>query len=619
MKKSIKALISTICASAVLLGGTAVFADDNRTTPTGIAYDDIGSAIETWAEENPDAYVSFVTSVFDKDEVLYEGAFGYSDRENEVLADSETVYEWGSVTKLTVWVSVMQLYEQGKIDLNADVREYLPEDFFKNLKYDEPVTMLNLMNHNAGWSEGTWALQVGSVDDIVSLEQALRDTEPPQIYRPGEVCSYSNWGAALAGFIVERISGMSYADYVHQNIFEPLGMEHTSILPDHSDNEWVEQKRKELVAYSTFYGNQWDEEGHELVYINLYPAGSATGTVSDMARFAQSFVSDDCPLFEKKETRDLLLSPSLFLGDTDIPVCCHGLWAENRGDVHLIGHSGGTNACITNLLFDTETGLGMVFMTAGGQPEIPTIIFGDTQVFDTEGYSSSVTSQGSLAGIYAGCRSVRHGVYRIYGLFSILPLTYSGSNTYDVAGSATMTQISDNMLLLNQNDNSYPVYVYKTSSGETIITMGSQSFASDKTLIPSLVLFALFAIITVAGVFMLLSKLLALLFRQHKPYKFELFVILSQIFRVVSILPPFFLIGANDDQYGLTRTQGYTVAGIEAVCLAIFGVTLVTSILGLISKDSEAEPKYKYVLSIIGNVISIATILILEMVNVWGI
>ena len=619
MKKSIKALISTICASAVLLGGTAVFADDNRTTPTGIAYDDIGSAIETWAEENPDAYVSFVTSVFDKDEVLYEGAFGYSDRENEVLADSETVYEWGSVTKLTVWVSVMQLFEQGKIDLNADVREYLPENFFKNLKYDEPVTMLNLMNHNAGWSEGTWALQVGSVDDIVSLEQALRDTEPPQIYRPGEVCSYSNWGAALAGFIVERISGMSYADYVHQNIFEPLGMEHTSILPDHSDNEWVEQKRKELVAYSTFYGNQWDEEGHELVYINLYPAGSATGTVSDMARFAQSFVSDDCPLFEKKETRDLLLSPSLFLGDTDIPVCCHGLWAEDRGDVHLIGHSGGTNACITNLLFDTETGLGMVFMTAGGQPEIPTIIFGDAQVFDTEGYSSSVTAPGSLAGIYAGCRSVRHGVYRIYGLFSILPLTYSGSNTYDVAGSATMTQISDNMLLLNQNDNLYPVYVYKTSSGETIITMGSQSFASDKTLIPSLVLFALFAIITVAGVFMLLSKLLALLFRQHKPYKFELFVILSQIFRVVSILPPFFLIGANDDQYGLTRTQGYTVAGIEAVCLAIFGVTLVTSILGLISKDSEAEPKYKYVLSIIGNVISIATILILEMVNVWGI
>ena len=118
---------------------------------------------------------------------------------------------------------------------------------------------------------------------------------------------------------------------------------------------------------------------------------------------------------------------------------------------------------------------------------------------------------------------------------------------------------------------------------------------------------------------MLLSKLLVLLFRQHRPYKFELFVILSQIFRVVAILPPFFLIGANDDQYGLTRTQGYTIAGIEAACLAVFGVTLVTSVLGLISKDSEAEPKFNYILSIIGCAVSIATILILEMVNVWGI
>lgn len=619
MKRSLKAFISTICALSVLSGGTAVFADDNRTTPTGIKYDDIGSAIETWSEENPDAFVSFVTSVFDKDEILYEGAFGYSDRENEVLANSETVYEWGSVTKLTVWVSVMQLYEQGKIDLTADVRGYLPEDFFKNLKYDEPVTMLNLMNHNAGWCETTWALQVDDAGEIVPLEQALRDTEPPQIYRPGEVCSYSNWGAALAGFIVERISGMSYADYVRQNIFEPLGMEHTSILPDHSDNSWVKQKREELVSYSTFYGTSWDEEGHELVYINLYPAGSATGTVSDMARFAQSFVSDDCPLFGKKETRDLLLSPSLFLGDTDIPVCCHGLWTEERGGIRLIGHSGGTNSCSTNLLFDTDTGLGMVFMTAGGHPEIPTLIFGEETAFDPEGYSSSISSPGNLAGIYAGCRSVRHGVYKIYGLFSILPLTYSGDNTYSVAGSATMTQISDNMLTLNQGETSFPVYVYKTSGGDTIISLGSQSFASDKSLIPSLVFLALFALITVAGVFMLLSKLLVLLFRQHRPYKFELFVILSQIFRVVAILPPFFLIGANDDQYGLTRTQGYTIAGIEAACLAVFGVTLVTSVIGLISKDSEAEPKYKYILSIIGCAVSIATILILEMVNVWGI
>ena len=617
MKRAAKIILSAICASTVLMNGIAVFADDNRKTPTGIAYDDIGNAIETWAGENPDDYVSFVTAVFDKEEILYEGAFGYADRENGIAADSETVYEWGSVSKLTVWVSVMQLYEQGKIDLEADVREYLPDGFFKKLKYDDPVTMLNLMNHDAGWCETSWALQVDDASDVVSLEQALRDTEPMQIYRPGEVCSYSNWGAALAGYIVERVSGMSYADYVHQNIFEPLGMEHTAILPDHSDNAWVQEKRKELVSYSTLDGVSWSEDGHKLVYINLYPAGAATGTISDMALFAKSFVSDDCPLFENKETRDLLLSPSSYLGDTDIAVSCHGLWAEDRGDTHLIGHSGGTNACSSNLLFDPETGLGMVFMTAGGMPEVPTIVFGETSAPDFSSYSSTVSSPGSLAGIYAGCRSVRHGISRVMGLFSVLPLSYSGDNQYDAAGMATFTQVSDDKLVLTQGDVSYPAYVYKTSDGTTIITLGSQSFASDPATAPSLILLALFVIITIAGVFMLIGKLLGLLFKQDKHYKGGLFVTLSQVFRVIAILPPVFLIGAENDQYGLTFTQGYIFAGVEAVCLAVFAVTLVTSIIGLISKDSEASPKYKYVMSILGNVISIATLLILEMVNIW--
>ena len=351
MKKLAKTVSVLICAATVLFSGTAVYAAD-RYTPSGVAYGDIGSTIENWASENSNEYVSFVTSVFEKDEVLYEGAFGYVDRENSIAASTDSVYEWGSISKLTVWVSVMQLYEQGRIDLNADVRNYLPEGFFQKLKYDDPVTMLNLMNHDAGWGEGTWALQVDSSDKIVPLGQALRETEPPQMYRPGEVASYSNWGAALAGYIVECITGESYADYVHKNIFEPLGMEHTAILPDHSDNQWVMNKRQELYSYSNIDGSTWNNNGKQLVYINLYPAGSCTGTISDLAKFAQSFVSDDHPLFAKKETRDLMLSPSSYLGNTEIACCCHGLWPEDYEYSHVLGHSGGTNACSSNRLHD---------------------------------------------------------------------------------------------------------------------------------------------------------------------------------------------------------------------------------------------------------------------------
>ena len=116
MKKVLKPVACAVCAITVLMTGTAVFAEENKSTPTGIAYDNIGSTIENWASENPSDYSSFVTAVFDGDGIIYQGAFGFADKENNIAATTDSVYEWGSVTKLTVWVSVMQLYEQGRIE-----------------------------------------------------------------------------------------------------------------------------------------------------------------------------------------------------------------------------------------------------------------------------------------------------------------------------------------------------------------------------------------------------------------------------------------------------------------------------------------------------------------------
>ena len=197
MNRFLKAAAGAACAMTVLFTGVTVFAEEDKKTPTGIAYKEVGGSIEKWTNEHPDEYVSFVTAVFDKDQILYEGAFGQTDRENNVACKTDSVFEWGSVSKLTVWVSAMQLYEQGRLDLNADVRTYLPEGFFSNLKYDDPITMINLMNHDAGWGESTWNLQVDNASDVFPLGEALKATEPPQMYRPGEVCSYSNWGAPV--------------------------------------------------------------------------------------------------------------------------------------------------------------------------------------------------------------------------------------------------------------------------------------------------------------------------------------------------------------------------------------------------------------------------------------
>lgn len=618
MNKCLRVCTGLVCAASVLLTGVTVFASDDRKTPSGLAYEDIGTKLEQWANDNPGEYVSFVTAAFDSDEILYEGAFGFTDRENNIAATTDSVYEWGSISKLTVWVSVMQLYEQGRIDLNADIRTYLPDGFLHNLKYDEPVTMLNLMNHNAGWGEGTWNLQVDKSEDIISLGDALYATEPPQIYRPGEVCSYSNWGAALAGYVVECITGQSYSDYVHENIFEPLGMEHTSILPDHSDNAWVQQKRMNLVSYN-FDGSAWNANGNQLVYITIYPAGAVTGTIGDMAKFGQSFVREDHPLFEKQETLDLFISPSSYLGDTDIPNCCHGLWLDFYENCTLIGHDGGTNCCSSDFKFDPETGFGYVFMTSsGGKSGVKETLFGATSTPDMSKYTGTVSNPGGIAGVYAGCRSIRRGVFKIYGMLSFLPANYTGDNTYDAFGVATIHQLSDHVCTLEQSA-TYPAYVYETSDGTMIFTLGSQSFAKDNTIVPSVALLVIHIVMALAGIFMLIFKFIGLITKRLDRYKGHLLISLSQLLRPAIIVPIIIFLGTYSHYYGLTKTQGYVFFGVEAVCFIVFCATFISSGIGIFSKSEEAGPKWKYIMSVLGNGVSIAMMLLLELVNIWGI
>ncbi|MEE0931285.1 MAG: serine hydrolase, partial [Acutalibacteraceae bacterium] len=326
MKRILSILLLAVTAFTMLC--TPVQAVEN-TTSSDIEFDNIDTKIENFAKENEGNYASFATAVFNGGEVLYSKHFGYIDRENQIVADENTVYEWGSISKTFIWISIMQLHEQGKIDLNADIQTYLPDGFLTKLKYDEPITIMNLMNHNAGWQETMSALEVADESDIISLEEALKVTEPIQVFKPGEITAYSNWGAALAGYIVERVSGMDYAEYLHKNILEPLGMEQTSVSSDYRDNEWVREQREKTKAYLIMNYDEivMDEDlGTAMSYILLYPAGSVTGTLKDITTFAQAFVSDNCPLFEKQETLDLMLSASDFYGDSDIPKNCHGLW-----------------------------------------------------------------------------------------------------------------------------------------------------------------------------------------------------------------------------------------------------------------------------------------------------
>lgn len=118
--------------------------------------------------------------------------------------------------------------------------------------------MIHLMNHSASFQEDYTDLFVKDVDAYSNLEEAILEHQPEQIFEPGTMVAYSNWSTALAAYVVEQVSGMDYVEYVRANIFEPLGMEHSAIAVDLSDNEWVAEKRKELMSYD-IAGNKLEE------------------------------------------------------------------------------------------------------------------------------------------------------------------------------------------------------------------------------------------------------------------------------------------------------------------------------------------------------------------------
>ena len=622
-KKSIakKIIVGMVAFLLFTNAPLSAYASSDRLTPSGLAYEEVGSRIEEWADENPDEYVSFSAAIFDKDEIVYQGAFGYADRENGIAADEDTVYEWGSTTKTLVWVSVMQLWEREKIDLKTDIREYLPEGFFHNLQYDDPITMLNLMNHDAGWCENVWAYQTSDENKVMSLGEVLSATEPVQIYHPGEVCSYSNYGAALAGYVVECISGQSFYEYVHENIFEPLGMEHTSICPAHDDNPWVYSKRQELVSYANT-GNGWISTGSQLVYIMPYPAGAATGTIGDMAKYAQSFVRDDCPLFEHKETRDFLFTPSSTLGDTDIGVSYHGLWSEFHGDTEVLGHNGATNGCTAYLYFDIETGVGtVVLMSGSGLPtsEIPRIVFGDV----TGDYPSDIVKtdrEGSdISGLYIGARSTRHGPLKFISVLGLLPVVSSGDGEYDIAGIAQIKSISGDILWFTQAGLGLMGISYQLADGTRVLSLGPQSYVEEPTVIVNIALLVFYIVCAAVGVILLVVKLIRLIARKYKSYTGSKFITAAQIAKIVSIAVVVFWMSVFTDQYGLTKTQGVIGCFVQMICFVTYLAAAGISCKALFSKGEKEKPKVRYVINILANVICVFAMLSLELMRFWNV
>ncbi len=614
MKKLSAMLLSAVMTVSAL---TVNAAAEVKTTPSGLAYDEIGSAIEEFTENKK--FASFGAAVFVGDEVLYSGHFGYADRENEVLADDTTVYEWGSISKMFTWVSVMQLYEDGLIDLNKDVTEYLPDGFMKPLAYDEPITMLHLMNHTAGFQETIYPIMVSDEADIIPLDEALKSTQPPQVSRPGEITAYSNWGAALAGYIVECVSGTDYAEYVRQNIIQPLGMEHTAVAADYRDNEYVRTHREQLKAYMIMeqMGTTIDMPlGTMMSYVLLYPAGSVTGTLEDITTFAQAFVDEDTPLFDKPETLDMLLTATSYYGDTDAPRNHHGLWAQLHA-VDALGHGGNTNSCSAQLTVDPVSKTGVVVLTnqmgegtfTGG---IPSLILGEfadnVRIRDTE-----ITERNDISGSYVNRRGYFKGFPKIMSSLNLLPaIPTSDPDVYDAMGGK-ITRVANDWYIIEQAGTKMTLFANDKGNLECYV----MDYTNDSLFWVKFACAIAFAALAVVMFILLIVKLIIHLVKKRKPDAAGWAAITAQAAGAVSGLSAVALILLGI--IPMTKVCCTIFCIIQMVCAlaaVAAAVILVKSI--FTDKDAKKFAKFRYAVWSVYGAFTAVFIIAFELFNFWS-
>jgi len=366
IQKILAILFSFIC---LFSGASPVLANQSEEiiTPSGLTL----AQMESKIEEIVQAHLGYSTpgaaiAVVKDGQIVFSQGYGYADLSQKTPVDAATTsFGFASTSKLFVWVSVMQLVEQGIIDLDEDINNYLPEDFTEEFGFEMPFTMRHLMNHTAGFGENILGQlhEQGSLERPFTLREALLLAKPRQIFQPGAVSAYSNFGTALAAYVVSNLTNQDFEDYERQNVLLVSRMSNTLNLPHWFDNqEFLSNKANGYTPT-----NDGFEQGMS-VYVNLYPQGAMSGTAQDLAHFTLALtpaLDETSPLFEEKETLNNLFTSSSL--DPSKPATHHGFMRASGAD-NAFGHAGDlVGGFISNFMIVPEERFGFVVLanTAG--------------------------------------------------------------------------------------------------------------------------------------------------------------------------------------------------------------------------------------------------------------
>jgi CubicO group peptidase (beta-lactamase class C family) len=289
--------------------------------------------------------------------ILVAKGYGYADvAAKKPVAPASTLFRPGSISKTFTWTAVMQLVEQGKLDLDQDVDKYL--DFSIPPRDGKPITLRELMTHTPGFEETAKNLFAADPASLMSNEAWLKEWIPERIYPPGEVPAYSNYGAALAGYIVQRVSGQPFDVYIEQHIFQPLGMQHATF------RQPLPQPLKADMARS--YA-QASAPPRPFELIPAAPAGGMSVSGEDMARFMIAHLQDgrygDAQIL-RPETAKQMHDFTRYAVPGLLPIAL-GFYHMDRNGQDILGHGGDTELFHSELMLFMRQGVG-VFVSIDG-------------------------------------------------------------------------------------------------------------------------------------------------------------------------------------------------------------------------------------------------------------
>ena len=271
-----------------------------------------------------------VVSVVADGEVLVLRGYGVADLASRAAVDpATTLFRMGSVSKVVTATAVMQLVEQGRLDLAADVNRYMT-DFAVPPAFGRPVTAAQLLTHTAGFEERLIGTAVRTPAAVLPLATYLRRDMPARVYPPGDIISYSNHGYTLLGHVVEAITGTRFDEYVDRQVLAPLGMSHSTFAP-------APRVPGVLATGYERAGSVWRQT--PAAFVNIVPAAGLVSTAADMSRLMLAHLGTP-PTLLAPATLDRMHAQH-FTHHPFLPGMAYGLFESFYFNERQIFHVGG--------------------------------------------------------------------------------------------------------------------------------------------------------------------------------------------------------------------------------------------------------------------------------------